>query len=311
MPLNITTGDTPIQVERVNALIYGPPGHGKTSLAFTAHEPLLLDFDNGSHRSAFRRDTVIVKDWTDVASLSIEDLKPYSTIVIDTVGRALDMLTLRLQEDNPKLRTKNGGLTLQGYGELKGAFTSWIRKVQLMGLDVVLVAHDREEKRGDEVVLRADIQGGSYAEIFKLADAVGYLHLVDGNKRVLEFNPSDYHTGKNPAGLKPIDVPDLNLEGDFFGDLLDEIKDSIGKIGQRSQEVKKLVTKWRKKINKAKDAKALTKLLHEAAPLEGASLKAQVWHLMKARGEAIGAPYVKDKGFVTVDTATTDEEDAA
>jgi hypothetical protein len=303
MPLNITTGDTPIQVERVNALIYGPPGHGKTSLAFTAHEPLLLDFDNGSHRSAFRRDTVIVKDWTDVASLSIEDLKPYSTIVIDTVGRALDMLTLRLQEDNPKLRTKNGGLTLQGYGELKGAFTSWIRKVQLMGLDVVMVAHDREEKRGDEVVLRADIQGGSYAEIFKLADAVGYLHLIDGNKRVLEFNPSDYHTGKNPAGLKPIDVPDLNLEGDFFGDLLDEIKDSIGKIGQRSQEVKK--------INKAKDADALTKLLHEAAPLEGASLKAQVWHLMKARGEAIGCPYVKDKGFVTVDSVTTEEEDAA
>jgi replication-associated recombination protein RarA len=35
------------------ALIYGDPGIGKTTLANTAPNPLLLDFDRGAHRSSF------------------------------------------------------------------------------------------------------------------------------------------------------------------------------------------------------------------------------------------------------------------
>lgn len=295
MTLNITTGDTPIKVQRVNVLLYGPPGHGKTSLAFSAGDPLLLDFDNGSHRSGFRRDAVIVEKWSDTATITAADLKPYKTVIIDTVGRALDQLTVMLQEDNPKLRTRHGGLTLQGYGELKGAFTSWIRSLQVMGKDVVMVAHDKEDKRGDDVVLRADIQGGSYAEIFKLADAVGYLHIGDKG-RILDFSPSDYHTGKNPAALPAIVVPDLNQDPDFLNGLIGQIKDGIGNIGAESQAVKNEVTKWRRKINKAKTAEAMNDLYAERDEIEKQAVRVQVQKLMQTRCKTTGIHFDKEAG---------------
>lgn len=60
MPLKITRASDPITVNRINMVIYGPPGIGKTSLAFTADSPLLLDFDAGSYRAANRKDVVRV-----------------------------------------------------------------------------------------------------------------------------------------------------------------------------------------------------------------------------------------------------------
>lgn len=44
----------------LSALIYGQPGMGKTTLALSSPQPLLLDFDGGVHRvnAAHRVDTV-------------------------------------------------------------------------------------------------------------------------------------------------------------------------------------------------------------------------------------------------------------
>ena len=90
--LKITRAADPITVERLNMVIYGPPGIAKTSLAFTADAPLLLDFDKGSHRAANRKDVVRVTAWGDVASMTAEDLAPFKTVIVDTAGRALDAL---------------------------------------------------------------------------------------------------------------------------------------------------------------------------------------------------------------------------
>ena len=180
--------------------------------------------------------------------------------------------------------------------------------MQLLGLDVVMVAHDKEDKRGEDTVLRADIQGGSYAEIFKLADAVGYLHMIDSNKRVLEFNPSDFHTGKNPAGLQPIDVPDLNQDPDFFGNLIDQIKDGIGKIGRESSAVKEETNTWRRRINSTTTAEGMNKLTEEAHSITRKAVKLPVWKLMQTRGETIGLHYDKDtKTWVQNDKPADDQ----
>ena len=100
MTLNITKPSDAIPVKSINVLIYGTPGIGKTSIACSANNPLLLDFDKGAHRSAFRCDTLLVDDWHQVASLNPKDIAQYDTIILDTVGRLLDLLTARLQDDN-------------------------------------------------------------------------------------------------------------------------------------------------------------------------------------------------------------------
>jgi hypothetical protein len=61
MALKITRAADPITVDRLNVTIYAQPGIGKTSLAFTAEAPLLLDFDQGAHRAANRQDSVRVE----------------------------------------------------------------------------------------------------------------------------------------------------------------------------------------------------------------------------------------------------------
>ena len=52
----------------LSALIYGQPGMGKTTLALSSPQPLLLDFDGGVHRvnAAHRVDTVQISKWEEV-----------------------------------------------------------------------------------------------------------------------------------------------------------------------------------------------------------------------------------------------------
>src|SRR5690606_10653581 len=189
MALKITKATDTIEVKNLTVCIYAVPGVGKSTLAFTADRPLLLDFDQGAYRAGNRGDVVQVSSWDDVVSITAEDLKPYKTLVVDTAGRALDSLTASIIEGNPKLG-RGGALTLQGFGELKARFIAWTKLIRSFGLDVLLVSHADEQRSGDELIERLDIQGGSKNEIYKAADVMGRLYLSQG-KRMLNFNPTD------------------------------------------------------------------------------------------------------------------------
>lgn len=246
MSLKITKSSDPIKVERLNLCLYAPPGIGKTSLAFTSERPLLLDFDQGAHRAANRKDTVRVTSWSDVAEMSAQDLEPYATIVIDTAGRALDQLTADIIRRNPKAG-RGGALTLQGYGTLKAEFVAWIKMVNGFGKDVVLIAHMDEQRNGDEIIERLDVQGGSKGEIYKAADAMGRILIRDG-KRWLNFSPTDASFGKNPGQLEPLEVPHPDRDPAFLSKVMQTIKDKLNAMTAEQAEAQKVLTEWREKI---------------------------------------------------------------
>lgn len=226
MALKITKASDPITVDRLTVCLYGPPGIGKTSTAFTAATPILLDFDHGAHRSGNRGDTVQVSSWGDVEQIDASDLAGYSTVIVDTAGRALDTLTAHLIANNSKFKGYGGALTLQGYGALKSAFTGWLKLLNSFGKDVVLIAHSDEQRNGDDVIERLDVQGGSKNEIYKAVDAMGRL-AVSGGKRTLNFDPSSAAYGKNPGRLEPLDVPSFAGGSDFLAGVIDQIKDTL------------------------------------------------------------------------------------
>lgn len=246
MSLKITKSSDPIKVERLNVCLYAPPGIGKTTLAFTSERPLLLDFDQGAHRAANRKDTVRVTSWTDVAEMTAQDLEPYATIIVDTAGRALDQLTADIIRRNPKAG-RGGALTLQGYGTLKAEFVAWLKMLNGFGKDVVLIAHMDEQRNGDEIIERLDVQGGSKGEIYKAADAMGRLLIREG-KRLLNFSPTDAAFGKNPGQLEPLEVPHPDRNPAFLAEVIQTIKDRLNALTAEQAEAQKVLVQWRERI---------------------------------------------------------------
>ena len=230
MALKIISADEGLDIGALTTVIYGPPGIGKTTLGFMCRKPLLLDFEGGSRRAAKRGDIVDVKEWEEVRDISIGDLKnasgePYKTVVVDTVGRALDHLSRVVAADNPKKNEKkSGGLTLSGYGDLGDAFTLWLHSLTNLGIDVVLIAHGEERQRDEGILERIDVPGEmSRKEIQKAADIMGKMHMVEGN-RTITFTPSEAQHGKDPGGLGAVSVPLPNENSLFLSELIEQTR---------------------------------------------------------------------------------------
>lgn len=137
MALNIVTASQPLTIANLIVFIYGDPGVWKTSLAFTAKNPILFDFDKGAYRSANRKDTVQIQHWQEVANINPNDLDGYDTIIIDTAGRVLDLITEHLKTDAKNIRRGSNELSMQGYGKLGSIFTNWLKSLRNMGKDIV------------------------------------------------------------------------------------------------------------------------------------------------------------------------------
>jgi hypothetical protein len=262
--ITITKASDPIEVKQITVTIYAPPGVGKTSMGFTASDPLLFDFDKGAYRSQFRKDSVQVNEWNDVDGMTIQDLAAYKTVIVDTAGRALDSLAAALIAKNPKFKGFGGQLTLQGFGALKAAFIGWLKLLHSAGKDVVLIAHMDEQKDGDTIIERLDITGGSKAEIYKVADAMGRIK-IQGNQRTLNFNPSDTAYGKNPAQLPILQVPDYGKEPQFLAEVIQGIKDKLNESSEAALAETARIRELRESFEHFEDADAFTKQVAKMA----------------------------------------------
>jgi hypothetical protein len=260
MSLRITKAIEPVTVERINLCIYGAPGCRKTSLGFTAADPILLDADEGSHRAYGRKDIVAVKKWSDVAGIEASDLAPYSTLVLDTAGRALDKLTADIISNNPKMG-RGGALTLQGFGELKSKFISWMKLVNGFGKDVVLLCHMDEQRRGDDVIERLDVQGGSKGEIYKSVDAMGKLY-VEGKKYLLDFSPRENAYGKNPGQFEIMEVP-FPMPPDFLAGIIQQIKDRLNQFSAEQKALQEMIEAWAIAIESCNTAEEFNRYIPE------------------------------------------------
>ncbi|MFN1755341.1 AAA family ATPase, partial [Acinetobacter baumannii] len=93
--------------------------------------------------------------WSDVANLTPQDLAPYKTVVIDTVGAMLECIKthLLLTANN---RQKDGSLKLKAQGLANQTFKQYINTLISLGKDVVFIAHASEDQNGDQIIYRPD-----------------------------------------------------------------------------------------------------------------------------------------------------------
>lgn len=278
--LRIVSASDPLTIENIVLTVYAAPGLGKSSLSFTADKPLMLDFDRGAYRAATRGDSVPVSSWSDVASMTAEDLAPYSTIIVDTAGRALDALAADIIAGNPKAAQGNGALSQRGYGELKSRFQQWASFLRSLRKDLVLICHMSEEKNGDDTLERIDAQGSSKNEIYKSSDAMCRIRLDSKDARFLDFDPRQGGFGKNPAQLPKIAFPDPRQNPHVLAEVITQIKASVNKMTEAQAAARKEQETWDGAIAGAKaldEFNTLMKLAVERkyrAPMKKALLDA-------------------------------------
>lgn len=243
MALNVTTADEVIEVKAICMTVYSQPGLGKTSLAFTANNPLLLDFDKGSYRAVDRKDVVQVEKWSDVANVRADDLAGYDTIIIDTVGKALDFLAVDIIEKNSR-HAYGGALNQQGWGQLGVRFSAFLRLLKGFGKDVVLISHMEEKPDGDIIRERLKINGGTKDLVLTDSDVIARISIIN-KERHLIFSPTEASFGKDPANLEDVSIPDASSPefGDFLGKTLDDVKTALNSLSE-AQVARKSEVEW-------------------------------------------------------------------
>lgn len=274
----------------LSALIYAQPGSGKTTLGCSAPKAVLLDYDGGVTRihGSHQIPTLQVNSWEQtleaLAEIRVND--DIESIVVDTVGKMLVFMDEYIKRTQPKMKKADGSLSLQGYGVRKQMFINFINEVKLVGKNVIFIAHEKEEKRGDEIVIRPEIGGSSAADLMKELDLVGYMEMI-GNERTIAFDPCEKYYAKNTCGMAgKIKIP-LLLDNDskpiadnnFLKNVVDAYRKRQEDNLRETAQYEKLcaeITERIQNIENAKDANDFTEWIKKVDHIFNSKTKAQL-----------------------------------
>ena len=296
-----------LQVKKtLSALIYGQPGMGKTTLALSAPHPLLLDFDGGVHRvnAAHRVDTVQITKWEEVDEvMQSPEIADYATFVIDTAGKMLSFMDKYIMQNNQKMRKADGTISLQGYGVRKNMFINFVNQVSLMGKSVIFVAHEREEKNGEEKQIRPEIGGSSAGDLIKELDLVGYMEAI-GKKRTISFNPCEKFYGKNTCNLpERMEIPiiindkgDVTGENNFMTNIINTYSKYQEKQTELSSEYEDLLEVIKAQVELVNDVESANSVAKSLAGMQHIfDSKLQAGQLLNKRCKELGLKFDKIK----------------
>ena len=214
-------------------IISGLPGTGKTTLALSAPDVLLIDTDEGLCRvnPAHRKDASVCKTYEEIlADIKVAEGQ-YKTIVIDTCGALIEYLKDWAMRTDPKASKTNGGFSLQGYGVVKQEFLRLSAELRKK-FNVIFLFHENMTKNGDEgTFYELVVEGSTRTLVYQPADLAAHL-FIDHGKRFLGFTPTEQYSAKSAYGIKGlVEVPELKDgdPNDFLTKLFDKVRANLQK----------------------------------------------------------------------------------
>ena len=214
--------------KKIRMLIAGYPGIGKSTLALSAPTPLHIDVDFGIDRiePRYRKPYIQPKSYDEI----LEDLTPitlqdFDTLVFDTGGKLISLMSLWAIKKDPKYGQRDGSLSLKGYGFVGKEF------VRLMDYcfyelqkNIVIVFHATEEKDGDNTRLRIKVEGQTKNNVWEPMDLGGFVEIY-GNDRTIGFSNCERYFAKGTrgiSGIRKIPVLGPTSPNDFLTKLFEE-----------------------------------------------------------------------------------------
>ena len=171
-------------------LVYAQPKAGKTSFAAQVPNNLMLCFERGVNALSGVYAVDITK-WSDVKAVikqveKSEELRnKFQTFTFDTIGIAYSLCEKYIcaQQGVTSISEIPWG---RGYAMVKTEFEETLRKISMMGLGIILIAHSarRVEVQSDNSELEffsPDLDKRCYNIVNQLVDIIGYIDVV--------FNP--------------------------------------------------------------------------------------------------------------------------
>ena len=214
-------------------IISGLPGTGKTTLALSAPDVLLIDTDEGMARvnPAHRKDASVCKTYEEI----LADVKAaegqYKTIVIDTCGALIEYMKDWAMRTDPKASKKDGGFSLQGYGVIKAEFLRLSAELRKK-FNVIYLFHENMTKNGDDgVFYDLVVEGSAKVCCWQPADLGAHL-FIQNSRRYLGFTPTEQYSAKSAYGIRGIvEVPELadGDPNDFLTRLFAIVRENLAK----------------------------------------------------------------------------------
>lgn len=213
-------------------ILSGLPGVGKTTLALSAPDTILIDTDRGmarvnpAHRKASSQINTYQELLDDLEQL--KKTKQYKTVIVDTTGELIELMKAWAVETDPNARKKNGGISLQGYGVVKSEYLRLSADLRRL-FNVIFVFHVTREKSNDDITYELVCEGAPRTMVWQPADLGAYMQIINGD-RYLGFSPTDQYSAKAAYGIKGlIKLPELAEDdnNDFLTQLFAKVRANL------------------------------------------------------------------------------------
>ena len=308
----VTPENMSFDSKKFSMILYGSPGVGKTTLALSAPDPILIDFDRGMSRvrTQHRKTSIFCDTYEDVlADLESPAMKDFQTIVVDTGGSFITYLQDWAMRADPKVnKQKNGAISLKGFGAVKqefSRFTGYVRDTLNKNLIYVFHSMEQTDKDGN-VQVRLMCEGAAKNIVWTPCDFGGYVQMI-GNQRVVCFTPEQEYFAKGCHGIKgQMVVPELgpNDENNFITKLFDKAKANITAEAEAYAPIKAqyeaVMETVRKMLESVTDAESANKVSTDIQALAPASTSLrESSKMLKDKAASIGLVYSKSAaGFI-------------
>ena len=245
----------PTEDKKIRILIAGYPGIGKSTLALSAPKPLHIDIDHGIDRiePRYRTDYIQPKTYDEVLEdLVPENLTDYDTLVFDTGGKLISLMSLWAIKKDPKYGQRDGSLSLKGYGFVGKEFTRLMDYCFYeLKKHIVMVFHAIEDKDGDQTRLRIKVEGQTKNNVWETQDLGGFVEMV-GNDRTIGFSNCEKYFAKGTRGVSGVmRIPALGptSPNDFLSKLFEQYNARSAEEMAHQNEQKKIYDEAMEAVN--------------------------------------------------------------